>query len=55
MHPVSPTNSGDDGEGDLPAELSRAPPPGNYSAELDEPPQSKYRNPVAVSLNADDY
>jgi hypothetical protein len=61
LSPLPPTNTGDDNEGDLPAELSRAtpPPPGNYPldnpAELDEPLQSKYRQPIAVSLNEDDY
>ena len=61
LSPLPPTNTGDDNEGDLPAELSRATPPspGSYPlddpAELDGPLQSKYRQPVAVSLNEDDY
>jgi hypothetical protein len=52
LHALPPT---DDAVGDLPAELSRAtPPPGN--PELDEPPQPKFRSPVAVSLNeVDEY
>jgi hypothetical protein len=62
LHAVSPTNSNADNEGELPKDLLRATPPspGNYPlddpAELDEPPQLKNRNPVAVSLNeADEY
>ena len=60
LHEVAPPNT--DNEGELPKDLLRATPPspGNYPlddpAELDEPPQSKYRPPVAVSLNeADEY
>ena len=59
MHEVSAPNTNVDNEGDLPKDLLRATPPspGNYPldnpAELDDPPQSKFRQPVAVSLNAD--
>ena len=60
LSPLPPTNSSDDNEGDLTRKLSRATPPspGSYPlddpSELNGPPQPKYRNPVAVSLNAED-
>ena len=59
MHAVSAATTNSDNEGDLPESLLRATPPGsgtyplNDPAELDDPPQSKYRNPVGVSLNSD--
>ena len=54
---MSPANTGSDNEGDLPENLTRATPPssGDYPAELDNPPQLKYRSPAAISLNADEY
>ncbi len=62
LHSLPPTNTGSDNEGDLPENLLRTTPPtpGNYPEpdplELDDPPQSKYRAPVAFSLNeGDDY
>jgi hypothetical protein len=55
LHALPPTNTDSDNEGDLPEELTRATPPPGNPAELDDPPQPKYRQPVAVSLNADDY
>jgi hypothetical protein len=61
LSPSPATNTNSDNEGDLPETLTRVtpPPPGNYPlddpAELDDPPQPKFRNPVAVSLNKDDY